>query len=376
MRVTTIFSVILVASFTLVEAQHPIINRYVPGHYLSDNHHRVVFYNPSNQPISLAGYLLVTRDYAEIFPSGIRISPQKSWVVAKSPAPGVDFKLDGTPDFQVRFHFLEHAGHYLALFSPAGQLVQAAYMSPSINVPFFPDRDTLIASNGVRHPIYLPPENRPFWSHVPMQNASAFVLASGKWQIESLPLNLQIGVENLTASFKQGVANVKWSVGNITSSTTFRIERSSDNLNFQSVGKEKFIVGKKNYLFNEVGVSEGQTYFYRVCQEGVNGSGPCSDEVVLRATEEKQDFLMELQPTGNGTLGIRISSKKAQRVMVKVFNGHMQEVAILFRDYVYADVPVMMAIHSGLSVGVTYTIMATTESGRYFREYRVPEINP
>lgn len=359
-----------------VHAQHPVLTRYVPGTYLVDNNHRVELRNPSAASINLDGYLLVTRDYSVRFPAGLRIPPKGGIVIAKEKAQGVQFHLSGTPDFLVRFHFLEHQGHYVALYSPQGSLLEAVYMSPSRNVPFLPDRDTCITFDGRKIPFNLPPENRADWQFIPIQDSRAdgYTKVKGVWQAEGQGSSNGDAVVygDLVLRYKSGIATVKWLTKQEQGCKVHVVERSLDQQAFRPVGEEVSKGDSRSghsYAFYEKGLEEGNRYYYRIRGMDRQGREFMSETRELLAEEAKEEFSMEAVGNGKGELRIRFVSRYSQEVRLKLFNENLQELSILFDDYVYANAPALIVVNAELIAGQRYLIMATTENGRFGKEF-------
>jgi hypothetical protein len=360
----------------LVQAQVPVVTRYVPGNYLSDNFHRVELTNPGLQPISLEGYLLVTRDYSVRLPAGARVGPNGVYRIAREASRGIDLVLSRTPDFLIRFHFLEHEGHYIALFAPDGRLLEAAYTSPSRIVPFLPDRDTCITFDGRKIPFYLPPENRPDWRYMPIQasRSAGYVKVKGAWipggSVVVAPPAVEYG--DMVLRYKAGIATVQWHTRFEQGCKRHVVERSEDQQTFGAVGEENSIgdtQAGQEYTHYEKGLQEGKRYYYRIKGEDATGNSTYSAVKELLAVEPKEEFRMEIISGELGDLRIRFSSRYSQKVRIKLFDDAMREVALLFNDYIYAETPNLVVVGARLDGGKRYLVMATTENGRFGQEF-------
>jgi hypothetical protein len=370
---------VLLGLATCLAAQVPVLTRYIPGNYLADQSHRVELSNPTAQAISLGGYLLVTRDYSVRLPANARIPARSTLQIGRDPSPGVGLALSRTPDFLIRFHFLEHEGQYIALFDPGMRLLEAAYFSPSANVPFLPDRDTCITMDGTRIPFVLPPENRPIWQYVRTNSGKVggFNKKEGKWYMQGMVVAATPSTEyrDLQLAYKEGIMTVKWTANFEEGCSRHIVERCEDQSNFLSVGElrsEGDSREARTYSFLEKGLRPGGRYYYRIKGEDASGNPVFSPVKEVVAEEVREPFLLEVVagPGGAGdALSIRFSASSSQNVRIKLFDEGLQEVAFLYEDYAFAGVPVLLRIGARLEPGKRYLVMATTDGGRYGMEF-------
>ena len=363
----------------IVQAQSPVIHRFVPGNYLVDNTHLVELYNPSGNPVRLGGYLLVTRDYSVRLPGTARIGGRSSFSIAKLPGPNVDLALSQTPDFLIRFHFLEQEGHYVALFSPEMEVLDAAYFSPSSNVPFLPDRDTCITFDGERIPFYLPPENRSEWEYVRTVSGKPgnFVKANGRWQAQGMVVAAPppTAYDDLILRYEEGIMTVKWVVTFEQDCKRHVIERCEDQIHFVPVGTvvpEGDSKVPRAYSFLEKGLEEKHRYYYRIKGEDGLGNAVYSAVREVMTEEVNAEFSMEVIPgakAGEEGFSLRFISAYSQQVRIKLFDENMREVALLFNDYVFAGTPNLIRMGVSLQGPQRYLVMATTGRGRYGVEF-------
>lgn len=345
---------LLIGLFQVAAAQGVYISRYIPGNYLSDNDHRVEIYNPSGAAADLEGYLLVTRDYSVRLPSRSRVAPRSVLRIAKQPAPGVTLNLSTTPDFLIRFHFLEHEGNYVVLFDKEMNIVDAMYYSPVPNVPFLPDRDTSYTFAREKLPFYLPPENRRVWTYISVGNSptNAFVQSNGEWRLSAQRSdeNPATAHDDLSVRFSDGIVAVKWATRFEKDCRFHAIERSEDQENFRVVGQ---LDSKGNsqdfqrYTFYEKDLEPGGVYYYRVRSEDLYGNRVYSKIREIKAEAGDDEFSMEvfvgMQQEGD-ELNLRFISRYSQRVRIKLYDERRREVAILYNDYVFAETPTLLKI--------------------------------
>jgi hypothetical protein len=360
-------------------AQVPVLTRYIPGNYLADQSHRIELSNPGGNPISLGGYLLVTRDYSVRLPASARIPARGSLQIGRDPSPGVGLALSRTPDFLIRFHFLEHEGQYIALFDPAMRLLEAAYFSPSANVPFLPDRDTCITMDGTKIPFVLPPENRPIWQYVRTSSGKvgSYLKKEGQWVVQGMLVAAAPSTEyrDLQLRYQEGIMTVKWTANFEEGCARHIVERCADQTNFLPVGEllsEGDSREARTYSFLEQGLRPGGRYYYRIKGEDASGNPVYSPVKEVVAEEVKEPFLLEVVAGPGGSaeaLSIRFSATASQNVRIKLFDEQLQEIAFLYEDYAFAGVPVLLRVGTRLEAGKRYLVMATTDGGRYGVEF-------
>ncbi len=361
-------------------SQSIFISRIVPGNYLSDNRHRVEFYNPESRVQSLEGYLLVTRDYSVRLPAEARIPAHGTYLLAKNRASGVSLSLATTPDFLIRFPLLEHEGNYFVLFDPKGKILDALYYSPVPNVPFLPERDTLFTYSREKVPYYIPPENRAIWSHFTAGSdpGSVFVKVKGVWRMTSMRENPATEYQNVTLRYKEGILSLKWAVTFEKDSRMHIVEKSTDIERFVPVDTLASLGDTRDfrqYAYYEQGLEKGASFYYRIRNIDAAGREIYSRIREVKAEEGQEEFGMEvLQGTddGGGPLRVRFNSQYSQQVRIKLYDDRLMEVAILYDDFVYASVPGLLKVGRKLPPG-NYLILAETETKRYGQNFEVKE---
>lgn len=373
-------TVLWMAIWAATSAQGIYISRMVPGNYLSDSRHRVVFYNPGTQAQSLGGYLLVTRDYSVRLPAEARVPAKGSFTVARSPAPDVNLTLANTPDFLIRFPMVEYEGNYIVLFDPQGHIVEALYFSPVPNVPFLPDRDTLYTYSREKIPYYIPPENRTVWSHFTAGSNPPiiFVKVGGTWRTSNRNDNPATEYQSVNVRYKEGIMTLKWATAFEQGSRYHIVEKSKDIEQFEPIDTLRSQGNSRDphqYAFYDQGLEPGGTYYYRIRNVDDSGREIYSRIREVKAEEGQEEFSMEvLQGPANtvGQLRLRFNSQFSQRVRIKLYDEHLMEVAILFDDFVYAGNPGLLKIGRKLNAG-NYLILAETDTRRFGQNFEVKE---
>lgn len=373
----------ILVSASLLRAQGIFISKFTPGNYLSDNFHCVELGNPAAVPADVGGYLVITRNYSVRLAAGTRIQPRSLLRIGKHSGSGqtFDIQLSNTKDFLIRFNLNEDEGNYVCLIDPKGKMVDAFYHSPRPNVPFLPDRDTLITFSGTKIPYYLPPENRQVWNYLSYGDdpGISFYQRLGKWQLstEGTPSTPLTSYHDFSARYFDGIVTLKWSTSYEEDVISHVVERSEDQENFTRIGQ---VISKGNsdeyqfYPFYDKDIQPGKAYSYRV--KGVDGFG---NEVFsqirsIQAEDGISEFEMEviLVPYGDeAELNLRFSSEYSQNVQIKLLNEHLAEVAILFDDYVFARRPNLLKVSRRLTSG-RYTVLATTADKRFGQDIVIP----
>lgn len=378
MKRQVLLAVLCLCLGSALRAQDVFISRYIPGNYLFDNTHRVQFFNPGTRPESLEGFFLVTRDYSVRLPASVRIGPRSVFTIAKSRAADVNLVLSEVPDFLIRFRVLEDEGNYIVLMDRNRNVVDAMYFSPVPNVPFLPERDTLITYSREKLPYYVPPENREIWSYISVGDdpTRAFVKQGGEWKLSRGNERPATEYRDINVRFFDGIVTVRWTTSFEQNLRYHFIERSEDQEEFSPVGTVESEGDSKDfqsYEFYEKDLKPGEMYYYRVRSEDIFGNSVYSKIRGLKAEEGQEEFSLEVIAGPNiagGALSVRFTSRYSQRVRVKLFDDQMREVAILFNDYVFAGIPNLLKIDRPLVEG-KYLILADTDTKRFGQEIEV-----
>lgn len=359
-------------------SQSIFISRFTPGNYLSDDLHLVEVATSNRQPTNLEGHIIVTRNYAVRIPNGATLALGSTYKIGKENNLNqtYDLQLSKTPDFLIRFNFAESEGNYIALFDPMGQLLDAFYHAPQANVPFLPNKDSLITFSGQRIPYYLPPENRPVWSYLKQEDrpGASFAQIGGKWQFttsddQELPIT---SYRDFSVRYFDGIVSLKWATRYEEEELEHLIERSEDQKNFYPLGKlpSKGINSSyQAYSFYDKDVLPGKAYTYRI--QGSNGEKQVYSPIRIILPEDGiEEFDMEtiLVPASGGVeLNLRFTSQYSQDIRIKLLDENLGEVAILFDGYVFARRPNLLKVAKRIPPG-NYTVLATTETKRFGRE--------
>lgn len=362
-------------------SQSIFISRFTPGNYLSDDLHLVEIATTNRQPTSLAGYLIVTRNYAVRLPENSTLAEGSIFQVGKenNSTQTYDIQLSKTPDFLIRFNFAESQGNYVALFDPQGNLQDAFYHAPQPNVPFLPGKDTLITYSGQRIPYYLPPENRNEWSYLNLEDSPglSFVQLGGKWQSatansQELPMT---SYRDFSVRYFDGIVSLKWATRFEEEGLEHTVQRSEDQKHFYPLGKVDSKGETKEYQyysFYDKEVVSGKAYTYRI--QASDGEEEVFSPIrSILPKEGIEEFEMEailVPSTGGIELNLRFTSQYSQDIRIKLLDENLGEVAILFDGYVFARGPNLLKMAKRIPPG-SYTVLATTETKRFGKEILV-----
>jgi hypothetical protein len=358
------------------------VTGFVPGNYRFDDYHRVEISNISTREVSLAGWILVTRDYSVVLPNAARIPAGSKLVLVKRAAPPVapgTLELSKQPDFLIRFPNRQFEGNYTVLYNRDKNIVDAFLYAPLREVPYLPDQDTSVTFKGEKTPFYLPAERNGVWQFLQGRDDPAIAFERGPegWRIVS---RRKLGdpapvfeYTNFTLRYQDGIVTLRWSYqgGLPAAGAQHQVERSEDQVNFVPVGtvEMKPDRAETSYEFFDPQVVEGKTYFYRVV--ATKGRQQTQSEVKsITAAVGQEDLSMEVflgSPPRQREINIRFYSGYSQKVRIKVMDSQFREVAVVFDGFVNAQTRSLVKLREELPPGV-YRVFAQTETRRYARE--------
>lgn len=327
--------------FALVWAQVPEIVRFIPGSYRESSTHQIDLYNPSDSPISIGQWLLVTRDYSVRLPPGLTIGAHQRFRIAKAKG---EFKLDGYPDFLIRFPERSQPGAYVALIDEQGRLRRGIYLSPLPQVLFLPDSGTNITREGRRIPFYLPSETAPAWEYVPWEPdpITGVVRIGNSWRYtiadeeREARLYAPLRFMTLVVTYEQGVIHLSWEIEVRERRGTYSLQRAENGKMWQTIATFTCPRPSKTpqrVEYYDLNVQEGNRYQYRLMYEE-----PPSLRVISTITEvschrERPPFQMAAQP---GYLRLRVS--QSQPLKVRLLDEHFAERLRIYDGWVNGDV--------------------------------------
>lgn len=257
-------------------AQAPEVLRFIPGRFRENDHHLIDLYNPHAQPLSLGGWLLVTREYSVRLPAKLTLLPGQRYRIAKTEG---DLRLQGYPDFLIRFPDPNQLGAYVALLDTAGRLRKGLYLAPIAQVLFLPDSGANISREGQRTSFYLPSETLPVWEYVPWEPdpITGIVRLGTSWrytvpdaQKEAL-LYAPVRFSGLLATYEKAAVHLTWEVEGREACTHYFLERWTAQEGWQRL--ERFPcpapspTPQKSEYYDPT-VKPGTIYRYRLVYEG------------------------------------------------------------------------------------------------------------
>jgi hypothetical protein len=374
---------ISICSYSFLFAQGAYVIRYIPGNYRFDNNHRIEIFNNSNSNLSLKGFILVTRDYSFQFPSNAVIPPGKVYSVAKecNVSQPCNLTLQNHPDFLIRFYRKTAEGNYFILFDPLMKIQDAMYFAPQKNVPFLPDKGSLILQNGNIIHFEVPPASHQAWKWVQMSEdpAIGFQRVKGQWNITSANIHKNIhksvGFKEFQARYQKQVIQLVFQTSFEENGSDWIVERNQGN-DFQTIGSLK---RKGNpttgfrYSFTDVDVVKGKIYFYRIKHTDIFNHVTYSKIIEIKAEEPPYEFKLEIEPelsTDVRNLNIRFYSFYSQKVKLRLLDQQMAHVDDLFCSFIYAETPTNLKFFDQLKPG-KYWVEAQTENKRYFQSFLI-----
>jgi hypothetical protein len=357
---------------------------FVPGDYKSNNVHRIEITNYTNRRMDLSGYLLVTRDYVFVFPTGTAIAPFTSLAIVKQSTTDnpADISLFKHPNFKIKlFADPKVEGNFCALLNPQKQMTDGFYHAPLPNVPFLPDSDDVFIENRLYSNFYkLPPENKTLWQYIPVGNdpAIGFEKTANGWRVTSSRKGVNphavTSIQELTARYREPMVTLRWTTAFEYGLGTINVERSEDQVNFQSLGtvesRNRRTSTATEYVFYDSQIQAGKKYYYRLRYKDDRNKDAYSKVIYLEALTLKNEFWMESLCDNQHIVSIRFFSAYSQHVKIKLYNKHFREIAILYENPVYAEAQNLLRLQESLPPG-KYILVATTNHKRYVESFMV-----
>jgi hypothetical protein len=352
--------------------------------YLEDEVYRLEIFNPSDKPVSLNGYLLVSRQYVVMLPEQAIVPPKGSLRLGKPGGPdgGPDISFQSIGDFIIRIPKRSDPGDYVVLLDTRRQMVDAFYYSPQRKVGFLPDEGELITFQNKKIPFGIPAEGNVNWSYLQMNPdpAMAFVRINKQWRATSRTRNTLPATEysNIKAQYVNGIVTVEGNTAFERDCLDHQVERSKNGHTFQVIAS---LPSKQNasstnaYLFYDDKIEKDSRYFYRLKNIDRFGHILYSNLVEVRTEEAPNGFSMEVFLSRQGTtpsLNVRFSSREAQSIRIKLLDEQWREQDILFYDDLEANSQYLIKYDGSMPIG-KYYVIADTERRRFYEELIVRE---
>lgn len=358
-------------------AQQVEISRFIPG----KTSHYIDLFNPSRQePISLEGYLLATREYCLQFPANMILPPLGVIRLGYNSKTKVDYELTQSPAFEARQNAGAETGNFAFLQNPQGRTVDAFYFNRERSVSFLPQRARYREGQEGERALNLPDEQNVSWGYMQMEPdpAMAFVRVNGKWRINSRRRNLIPATEyrSLQARYVEGIMTIRWSTTEENDCFFHFVERSIDGVQFAEIGETRAAGNTKQqqaYTFYDPDVEKNRVYYYRVKNVDKFGQIVYSNPFKIRTADNPDGFNLEisqdLQGPGYG-LNVRFASTIDQKVQVKILDEEYREIALLYYGSIEANRQNLITYAESLPIG-KYFVLLSTEDRRYFEPFIV-----
>lgn len=383
LRVSVLLWLSYVISFGNLPAQVGF-SLFVPGNYKSNNVHRIEILNSTHRNVDLGGYLLVTRDYVFVFPTGTGITPHGTIAIVKQSTADnpADISLYRHPNFKIKlFSDPKVEGNFCALLNPQKQMTDGFYHAPLPNVPFLPDSDDVFIENRLQPNFYkLPPENKLLWQYIPVGDdpAIGFEKTINGWRVTSSRKGVNphavTMVQNLTARYREPIVTLRWTTAFEYGLGLISIERSEDQIRFQSIGtvesSNRRMTTPTEYVFYDNQTLSGKNYYYRLHYKDDRNKDAYSKIVFLETKLIAREFWMDALFDDRRMVSIRFYSAYSQQIKIKLFDINFKEISILYENPVYAEVQNLLRLKNALPSG-QYFLVATSESKRYVQSLMV-----
>lgn len=326
---------------SLLWAQVPQILRFVPGRYRELPHHQIDLYNPADAPLSLDGWLLITREYSVRLPKGLLIRPRQKLRIAKR---GGDLQLDGYPDFLIRIADFTQPGAYVALLDPTGRLRVGLYLAPLPQVLFLPDSGYNITREGRRIPFYLPSETAPVWEYVAWEPdpITGVVRIGQGWRYtvadpeKEAQLYAPLRFMTLLAAYEATAVHLVWEVAIVDRCSAYQLERYEVKGGWQVIQRfacSERPLTRQRMEYYDLRVEPNKSYRYRLVYEGGPSLRVESMPVEVTCRPRETTFRMEARP------GIvRLWVAQSQPVKVRLLDSQFSEKLRLYDGWVNGGV--------------------------------------
>lgn len=371
MKLPAVFLGMLFAGLMAVgQSSDVYISRYLPGgSEIIDA--EVSIFNASESIQDLSGYVLASRYWQIVLPTGISIPAYSSLTFASTAGDDVLF-LQDFPAFSVIPAQDDEIGDYIALFRRVGgPLVDGLYLSEQSEVGFLPA--SIKTKAGIS--MQVPAEIQSKWSYYPVQPDPfmAYDRNQGTWQANSRKSDLFPATKYLYLqgrAIESGEITLKWKTAFETNCRYHRIEKSIDGVTFEEVGRwqgQKESNEFRDYQFTDSEIDPSIiTYFYRVRHIDQVGN-VVSSEIIPISPSAASGFHFNVFKEGPETgqyLRIRYSAERAQEVNLKLLDEQLRQVEVLSSGTIEPNRQYLVTYQKSLATGVYY-LMVETEGQRY-----------
>lgn len=371
MKFAAVFLGIMFTGFMAVGQNSEVyLSRYLPGgREVVDA--EVSIFNPSESIQDLSGYVLVSRYWQIVLPAGISIPAYSSLTFASTAGDGVLY-LQDFPGFSIISSSEDEIGDYISLYRRVGgSLLDGMYLSEQSEVGFLPGS---IKTNDGKM-MEIPGEMHSKWSYYPVQPDPymAYDRNQGTWQANARKDDLFPATNYLYLQGRaigSGEISIKWKTEFETNCRYHRIEKSTDGINFEEIGRWKG--QKESYEFRDFQFTDSainpavSNYYYRVRHIDQVGN-VVSSEIISISPSAASGFHFNVFKEGPETgqyLRIRYSAERAQEVNLKLLDEQLRQVEVLSSGTIEPNRQYLVTYQKSLATGVYY-LMVETEGQRY-----------
>ena len=369
----------------------PYIRRYLPGNFQGDRRWYVEIQNPAAQVVNISGYFLATRGYVYCVPQGSVIPANGSRRFATTAIPGwpVDELLTPGKNLIFRPYNVGQIGDYCILFNAAQQVADAFYFAPARRVEFLAEgmRPCVCGSNLNENCLTIPSARSPVWKFrefsLGYDPLIGFEQRDGRWCLLSIsskqticddverPAIKSFAVQELDANYAGGLVTLHWQIPrDVAPPDELRLERSRDGVTFSAINTIALKPDVTTYTATDDRILPDQVYYYRLSYRAPT---PAVSRTAQVTTTETEAFRLEILPAKAADarqIQVHCASTKTQSLTVKVLDGELREVGILYYGRIDAGAPLLLQAAVGLPAG-GYTVVASTEDRRYFGGFEV-----
>lgn len=371
MRVAAVFLGIMFTGLMVAGQSSEIyLSRYLPGgSEIVDA--EVSIFNASESVRDLSGYVLATRYWQIVLPAGISIPAYSSLTFASTEGDDVLYLRD-FPGFSPISPTADEIGDFVALFPRVGgSLMDGLYLSEQSEVGFLPM--SVKTPRGVM--MEVPGEMHSKWSYYPVQPDPymAYDRNQGSWQANARKKDLFPATNYLYLqgrAIESGEISIKWKTEFETNCRYHRIEKSTDGISFEEIGRWKG--QKESYEFRDYQFTDAEidplvpTYYYRIRHIDQVGNAVSSDIIPI-SPSAASGFHFNVFKEGPETgqyLRIRYSAEQAQEVNLKLLDEQLRQVEVLSSGPIEPNRQYLVTYQKSLATGVYY-LMVETEGQRY-----------
>lgn len=365
--------------FRLLPAQNLYILKFISGNFQQDNSHRVEIYNANDYPINISSYLLVTRDYAFIFPKNSFIPAKSKIALGKTStyANPLNFSYEKYMSFLFKPRKTTQRGNYVILFNRQHKIIDAFYHSSKQNVTFLPDSGQYLDSKNKLGNYIVPSEKSKVWRFFPLNYDPALVFLhyGNEWKVASKTVNINpvIIYDNFFGIYQDKINKIKFSAKVTPYLREIVLERGNTTYNFNKISAIDFSKQDKTNIkriIYDKDVKQNETYYYRLKAEDIFGYKTFSSVIKVQTIQPREEFTMDFYSEKiNGELqyNVKIYTFLLQQVKIKILDSKYREVAILFNQNMNSNTFKMIKLKKKLQQG-TYFIVAKTQFRRYFKK--------